>query len=191
MAGALVQVGAPLELFRVIHASRLDEARFDFAGYVRNTLAASRSFGGRFNPPGEFGALYTALDEDTAWFEVASRFRREGIEGLPPEMGVLRITVSAGRCADLTTDAAARAWKVTRDQLTAADPTAAQRTACWTLGRAVRAVADALLGPSARTNGANMPLFPDRARSTLEMDLRGARSRPVPKRFLQRAREEW
>ena len=191
MAGALVQVGAPLELFRVMHASRLDEARFDFPGYVRNTLVASRTFGGRFNPPGEFGALYTAMDEDTAWTEVASRFRREGIEGLPPDMGVLRISVLAGSYADLTSDAAARAWTITREQLTADDPTAVQRTACWTLGRAVRAVADALLGPSARTDGANMPLFPDRARSTLEIDLRAARARAVPKRFQQRAREEW
>ena len=191
MAGALVQVGAPLELFRVIHESRLDEARFDFPGYVSNTLAASQAFGGRFNPPGEFGALYSALDEDTAWSEVASRFSREGIEGLPPDMGVLKISVLAGTYADLTSDAAARAWAITREQLTADDPTAAKRKACWALGRAVRAVADALLGPSARTAGANMPLFPDRAPSTLEIDLRSARSRSVPRRFAQRPREEW
>lgn len=191
MAAALTRVGAPLEVVRIVHGSRLDEARFDFPGYLTSTLAASRAFGGRFNPPGEFGAIYTALDEETAWAEVVSRFGREGIDGLPPDMGVLRIAVRAGSYADLTTAAAWRAWSITRDDLTADDSSNARRDACWRIGRAVRAVADALQVPSARTSGANMPLFPDREHSALEVDLRTARARGVPKRYAQRAREEW
>jgi hypothetical protein len=74
----LTWVGRPLEVVRILDSVYLDQARNDFLGYVRGTLAVSQSLGGRFNPPGEFGALYTAGDEATAWEEVAARYRRQG-----------------------------------------------------------------------------------------------------------------
>ena len=108
----LTWVGRPMEVVRVLDPVYLDQAEHGFLEYVRSTLAASQTVGGRFNPPGEFGALYTASDTDTAWEEVAARFRRQGISGLPPEMGFIGIVITVGRFADLTdTDMAAR-WDV-------------------------------------------------------------------------------
>jgi hypothetical protein len=55
------------------HATSLDHAPgtpADLPAYLDHVLAHTRSEGGRFNPPGEFGAIYLALDPDTA--------RREG-----------------------------------------------------------------------------------------------------------------
>lgn len=187
----LTWVGAPVELFRAVEGVYLDQARHDFPTYLQRTLAASQRFGGRFNAPGEFGALYTAADEDTAWAEVASRFRREGVDGLPPDMGLLRLLVRAGRYADVTTEDGCRAWEVTPAALTADEPDDAQRDACWRLARAVRAVADALLTSSARTGGDTMPLFPDRHDSGLTLELLAAQARAVPERYAQRPGESW
>lgn len=44
------------------------------------STAGSRANGGRYNPPSEFGALYTALEEETATAEVAKGLRRRGLE---------------------------------------------------------------------------------------------------------------
>jgi RES domain-containing protein len=44
------------------------------------TLLASVRAGGRFNPPGEFGAVYVALERKTAMAELE---RRIAVSGLP------------------------------------------------------------------------------------------------------------
>ncbi|MGH9737414.1 MAG: RES family NAD+ phosphorylase [Candidatus Acidiferrales bacterium] len=44
------------------------------------TTAGSLKAGGRFNPPNEFGALYTSLDPKTAAQEVARGLRARGID---------------------------------------------------------------------------------------------------------------
>lgn len=182
----LTLVGAPLEVYRVLDAVYLDQASYHFPAYVRDTLAASQHHGGRFNPAGEFGALYVSLDEETVWAEMAHRFHTEGIDGLPPSMGLLRIVVQAGRYADLTGDAGRAAWDVALSDLVDDD-----WLLCWTLARAVRAVADALHAPSARATGTNMPLFADRQNSDLEMDLASATRASTPARFVQHSRESW
>lgn len=64
-------------------------------------------------------------------------------------------------------------------------------SSCWTLTRAVRAVADALQALSARGTGRNMPLFPDRESSDLEMNLASATRVSTPARFVQRSCESW
>ena len=175
----------------MVHSVHVDEARHDFSAYLRQTLSGSQRQGGRFNPPGEFGALYTSADEETAWFEVAARYEREGIDGLPPDMGVLRLVVHAGRYADVTTEDGCAAWDVSHAALADPDPDARDIESCWVLARAVRAVADAILAPSARADGVNMPLFPDRDEGELALELQAVSDRAVPDRLLQRSNESW
>lgn len=184
-------VGAPIEVVRTTDTKYLDQARSDFVDYVHKTLAASQANGGRYNPPGEFGALYSASDEDTAWEEIAARYRREGITGLPPAMGLLRIIVGEGQYVDLTDSDTRELWDVDQNALSVAAPTPGERDACHEVGRRVRVIADFLQAPSARATGANVPLFPDREGSTLRYALAAARETRPPDHFLQTSRETW
>jgi RES domain-containing protein len=184
-------VGRPMELVRALDPVYLDEARLEFGQYLQKTLAASQRAGGRFNPPGEFGVLYTASDEDTAWEEIGARYKREGVPGLPPRMGMIGLLVLSGRYADFTDDGVARSWGVDPQDLSASTPTDAQREACWTVGRAARAVADFLQTRSARAGGANVPLFPDREQSELRYELQYLSERPPPDHLRQTPAERW
>jgi hypothetical protein len=105
-----------------------------------------------------------------------------GILGLPTEMGLLHIVVRDGRYVDLTDAEVQRAWDVDPAALDADAPTTDQREACHAIGRAVRAVADFLLAPSARGAGANIPLFADSESGGLVIDL-SARRRPDRRRI--------
>jgi hypothetical protein len=91
-----------LEVVRISDPVYVDQAAHDFAGYVTKTLSASQRHGGRYNRPGEFGALYTASDFDTALAEITSRYAREGVPGLPEMMGLIRILIRGGRYVDLS-----------------------------------------------------------------------------------------
>lgn len=170
-----------------------DHARNDFATYVQRTLAYSQADGGRYNPPGEFGAIYTASDEATAWRELHARFAREGIHGLPRQWGLLRILVTDGKFADIRDPAVCLAWGVDPAALIAADPSPAQQEACWQLARDVRAVADFLRAPSARGDGENIPLFIGaRPTATLAFRLSGVdTTRTTPDYLWQRPQESW
>lgn len=187
----LTWVGRPLEVVRVLDSVYLDQARNDFPAYVRGTLAVSQSAGGRFNPPGEFGALYTAGDEATAWEEVAARFRRQGVRNLPPDMGVIGILITVGRFADLADEPTRGLWEISEAALTSSDPSPDERDACWALSRAVRAVADFLQSPSARADGVNIPLYADRENGDLRMEMQFAVRREVPADLRQTAQESW
>jgi len=187
----LTWVGRPMELVRIADSVYVDQARHNFQDYVSRTLAASQAVGGRFNPPGEFGALYTATDRETAWEEAAARFRRQGVPGLPPDMGVIGIIVIVGRYAPLTEASAREAWDVPLAALAAEDPTPEEREIGWNIARAVRAVADFLQSPSARANGDNLPLFPDREGSELRMDFQFAEREAVPDHLRQPVTEPW
>lgn len=187
----LTWVGRPLELVRALDSVYLDQARANLSAYVATTLRYSQLVGGRYNPPGEFGALYTSDDEATAWEEIAARFRREGIRALPPDMGLLGILVPVGRYADLTDGATQAAWEIDATALTAEAPTEAQRNACWVVARSIRVVADFLQAPSARAHGMNVPLFPDREQSELRLELQFTRRSAVPRHLQQQARESW
>jgi RES domain-containing protein len=185
-------VGQPMEVVRTLEARLADQARNDFANYLRRTLEANQAVGGRYNPPGEFGALYTASDEDTAWSELHSRFMREDIPGLPDTMGMLRIVITAGTYVDLTDAAVRDLWDVSEAALIAMNPTPAEQSVCWEVGRAVRAVADFVEAPSARASGHNAPLYLGRSQGELEMHLQSVdASRPTPLHLRQRAREQW
>ncbi|MCU0646479.1 MAG: RES family NAD+ phosphorylase [Gemmatimonadaceae bacterium] len=155
----LAFTGAPEELIRVVDPRYADDARADFTAYVVTTLQHNPRVGGRFNPPGEFGALYMTSDEATAWAELHARFLREGVPGLPSRMGVLRVLLRAGRFVDLTDANACAAWGVLPATLVANHPPDEEREACWRVARDIRSVADFLRAPSARAAGSNVPLF--------------------------------
>lgn len=191
--GGLEYVGLAETFVRVLEGRYAEQARHDFARYVRTTLLHNMRVGGRFNAPGEFGALYTASDEATAWHELAARYRREGIPGLPPTMGMIRVLVTSGRFVDLA-DASVRAdWGVELHTITAMRPTLREEAQCHEVGRHVRAVADFLRAPSARAAGENIPLFVDgRPDAELAMELWSTESRrATPEPLRQRAAEEW
>jgi RES domain-containing protein len=188
---AVTFVGSPYDVGRVVEGVYLDQAEHNFQEYIHRTLAASQSYGGRYNPAGEFGAIYTASDEETAWYEVASRFERDGVHGLPSTMGLLRIVVHEGRYVDMFADPAREAWEADLTALVANAPDRTQQKHCWELGRAIRAVADFLMAPSARHDGANIPLFPDRENGTLRHTLHSILRNRVPAALLQKAKEEW
>lgn len=184
-------VGRPESLYRTTSALYADQARLDWNAYVCATLAGSQRAGGRFNPKGEFGALYTSEDEATAWAEAAARYRREGVLGLPQSMHLIRIVVEAGRFADLTEESVRSDFQIDRESLEAEDPTEGQKEACLKVARAVRAVADFLASPSARGAGSNVPLYPDRTDSELRTSFVAAVGGRVPNHLAQRAAEAW
>ena len=187
----LRDIGSPVEFFRLTDPVYADQALAEWATYVHRTLQASMAAGGRFNAPCEFGALYTASDEQTAWLEIAARFEREGVRGLSPRMGLLRIAVLAGRYVDLTTASARTYWELPLEALMAAVPTRAEEDACRRTGAAVRVVADFLQSPSARGPGRNVPIFADREHGELRMRLASAVHREPPAELRQQARESW
>jgi RES domain-containing protein len=190
---ALQFVGFREEFVRVAESVYIDQASYDFPRYLRDTLHYNQRGGGRYNPPGEFGALYTAGDEATAWAELYARYQREGFTGLPPRMGLIRLAIESGKYVDFNDPDARDAWDVDRDTLQADDPTDAQKEACWQLGRDVRAVADFLRAPSARADGDNIPIFvegrrdPELKMALIAVDTR----RESPFAFRQHARESW
>lgn len=184
-------IGAPEEVVRIIDPRYLDEARFDFPKYVRNVLAGSQRHGGRFNPRGEFGAIYTTTVDDVAWQEAYNRWRSDGFPGLPQRMGILRILISAGRVADLTGQVGQEEWEIDRETLIAERPTGEQKQACLSVARGVRVICDILRTESARADGENLVLYPDRADSELEFEFYSDREEPTPSEFTVIPEERW
>ena len=193
-AASLVEtVSSPLVFVRIVESLHAEHAELHFAEYVRTTLRHNRPAGGRFNAPNEFGVLYSASDESTAWAELHARFTREGLTGLPSVMAVLLIQVSAGRLVDFNRSRVRDLWRASLAELTAHEPTDAERQACWDVGRRAREVVDFLRSPSARTGGDSIPIFVDRPHGkTLvlklaDVDLR----RATPMALRQLPAENW
>ena len=185
-------VGAAIEIFRAVQQKYADAARNNFTAYVAATLAASARAGGRHNPTGEFGAIYCADSTATMWLEVAARFRREGIPGLPPEMAVIRVVVTEGILVDLTDPAVREIWSVDEEWLVAEDPSSAQKHDCHVVARAGRVLADFLAAPSARDrSGTNYAVFADRPESQLRWDVVSVRSEMPPPFLRQKDDEAW
>lgn len=184
-------IGAPEDVVRIIEPRYLDEARLDFPKYVRNVLAGSQRRGGRFTPRGEFGAIYTSSIDNVAWPEAFNRWRSEGFPGLPQRMGILGILIQAGRVADLTGQHAQEEWEIDRETLIAEKPTADQKQACLKIARGVRVICDILRTESARADGENLVLYPDRAESELEFGFYSGREEQTPSEFTTVAGETW
>ena len=69
------------------------------------TTEGSRKQGGRYNPPTEFGALYSSLERDTAIAEVARGLKRRGVEPTSYPEGVywsFQLSIELEAVLDLT-----------------------------------------------------------------------------------------
>jgi RES domain-containing protein len=135
--------------------------------------------------------LYASDDEATAWEEAAARYRQEGATGLPQSMHLLTLTIEAGHYADLHVESVREDFQVASDDLSSEAPTSDQQEACLRVARAVRALADFLVSPSARGEFSNVPLYPDRPDSALRLSFAGAAGGRVPRHLRQEATEAW
>lgn len=131
-------------------------SRARYATVDQETLEASMRVGGRFNPPGEFGAVYVALDRETALRELE---RRISLSGLPREHFLPRVIVQVrarlSRVLDLT-DPRVRAQL----ELSVADIVAEDWTRCQQVGRKAREAGySGIRFPSATGEGQNLVIF--------------------------------
>lgn len=116
----------------------------------------SRSAGGRWNPLGEFGALYTTTVEDDIEREMERAAEKRGItpkDLLPRE--IVTIAVSLHKVLDLTDPAILRAIKFNADELT---EDTYERTC--DLARVVnKAGIEGIVVPSAIGRGKNLVIY--------------------------------
>jgi RES domain-containing protein len=119
--------------------------------------------GGRFNPPNEFGALYTSLEAATAVKEVARGLRQRGID--PDEFPegawwVYELEVKLESVLDLTDADLLQKSGLQRDSLTGGDVIATRGIAAEARERGY----EALLVPSSAASGSkNLVIFLDKA----------------------------
>lgn len=99
--------------------------------------------------------------------------------------------MTAGRYADLCEGAVRNDFEVTLEALQSENPTQEQKEACWIVGRAIRALADFLMSPSARAAGSNVPLYADRPESELQSSFSAALPGRVPAHLAQHTEESW
>lgn len=134
-------------------------------------LDGSRQVGGRFNPPGEFGALYLSLRPATARAELNRRAARTGValEDLLPRV-LLTVNVELGRVLDLRDPEERARWGLDEEGVSGDD-----HGPCREIGRAARREGyEAILYPSAaRREGTNLVVFLDRLHSGSEVQVGG------------------
>ncbi len=130
----------------------------DLPAYLDHAMTHTRAEGGRFNPPGEFGAIYLALDERTA--------RQESDA---PEV-ILELDVTLSHICDLT-----RPDERARCGLTPEELCAGHHGPCQRAGRALREAGyEGVRYPSAAGDGVNLAVFRDRLREGASLRLAGA-----------------
>lgn len=118
--------------------------------------------GGRYNPPGEFGALYTSPDLLTAVEEVARGVRARGVDPAafgPDDWWSYELEVSIDVVLDLTSAEVLSRLGVSADLLTSGDLATTRR-----LAQEAREVGyQAVIVPSAAVPGSkNLVIFPDK-----------------------------
>lgn len=120
------------------------------------SLEGSLRFGGRYNPPFEFGALYLGLSRETCWAELARKhegpLRRAAFH-------LATLTVRLQRVLDLTDPTVCRQLGI--------DPAMLVQPADYTLTRSIARAArengfEAILAPSAAGTGPILSIFTDR-----------------------------
>ncbi len=124
----------------------------------RATVRASLGHPFRFNPPGEFGVLYVALDRHTARAELQRQAQRLGVplSSMAPRL-MLHLEVRLSRVLDLTDARVREAWGLSPDDLASNDYARCQQTA-----RAARKHGfEAIRYPSATGDGENLAIFYD------------------------------
>jgi RES domain-containing protein len=143
----------------------------------RDPLATRGSLkaGGRFNPPGEFGALYTSLESATAAQEMARGLRQRGIDPQQFPEGawwVYELEVELESVLDLTDPNVLERIGIQQDSLTGAEINATREIAAQAREQGF----EALLVPSAAVpSSKNLVVFLDR----LEARPNVVSSRPV------------
>ena len=115
--------------------------------------------GGRWNPQGEYGVLYTALIEETAVAELERLAERQGLtsDDLAPR-DLVSIEVSLSKILDLTDNKIMQQIGIRENEIVGNDP-----ALCLEISRlARRAGFEAILAPSATKKGSILVVFPDR-----------------------------
>jgi RES domain-containing protein len=125
----------------------------------------SLNAGGRFNPPNEFGALYTSLEPNTAAKEVARGLRQRGVDPDQFPEGawwVYELEVKLESVLDLTDADVLQKSGIPENSLIGIDVNATRQIAAETRKRGY----EALLVPSAAVAGSkNLVIFLDKASS--------------------------
>jgi len=148
------------------------------------TGIGSRKHGGRWNPPGLFNCVYGSLDPQTALEESMATFRAYGIPQNQARPRVLvAVNLKLQAVLDLTSTQCMRHLGVGRQELTKLDWQANQdcgeEAVTQTIGRlAWEAELEAILIPSARSEGTNIAVFPGRRRKGSSWKIQGARDLP-------------
>lgn len=122
-------------------------------------MLASFGTGGRFNPAGEFGALYVSLDPETPFRELRRQAERAGLQVLD----LLPRTLFAAearlqKVLDLACNEPPVAYRIADEKLRSEDWRACHEVA----RRARKAGYEAIRFPSATGMGENMAIFLDR-----------------------------
>ena len=121
--------------------------------------------GGRFNPPNEFGALYTSLEPNTAAKEVARGLRQRGVDPDQFPEGawwVYELEVKLESVLDLTDADVLQKSGIPENSLIGTDVNATRQIAAEARERGY----EALLVPSAAVAGSkNLVIFLDKASS--------------------------
>lgn len=126
--------------------------------------------GGRWNPRGEYGVLYTALDEETAKAELERLAERQGLtlDDFAPR-DLVSIEVSLSKVLNLTDDNISEQLGIKESEIVGNDV-----SLCLEISRlARRAGFEAILAPSATKKGAVLVVFPDCLRPTSRMEVAG------------------
>lgn len=123
------------------------------------TLEHNRRRGGRFSPPGEFGAIYVALDQPTVLRELERHAAFIGFtlnELLPRTL--LQLRLHAQKMLDLTNPEVCRTWG-----LAGPDMTHTSHEVCWEIARAAyRAGYEVVQFRSSTGEGVCLAIFKDR-----------------------------
>jgi RES domain-containing protein len=129
----------------------------DLPAYLDHALAHTLETGGRFNPAGDFGALYLSLDPKTPKAESDA-----------PEV-ILELDARLTGVLDLRRPEALAKYGLTTDALCGGDHGPCQRA-----GRAIREDGyEAVRYPSAMGDGINLAVFWDRRRRDSSLRLAG------------------
>ena len=136
---------------RVLRHVRADLDPLSAEGAVR--------YGGRWNPRGGYGALYTSFSRDALRAEIERQLARAAVpRGAFFPRRVFELEVEVERVAELTDAAERERWGVTLEQITSDDLSVTQA-----LADQLRAEgADAVRFPSAAGVGEHLAVYSDR-----------------------------
>lgn len=134
-----------------------------------NSLGSLKA-GGRWNPTGEYGALYSALEEETAIAELHRLAQRQGlnVDDLAPR-DLVSIRVSLSKVLDLTDKKILERVGISESDIVGNDA-----SLCLEISRLARTAGfEAILAPSATKKGAVLVVFPDRLRPASRLEVVG------------------